>query len=261
MKHFDHATAARRYASGRPFFHPHVVELIRGKLGLAGRIPCALDVACGTGQSTRALLAIAERVFGVDVSEAMLGQCPRDDGMEFRRAAAEAIPFADRSFPLVTVCMGFHWFDQPAFLSEATRLLAPGGHLAVYNCYFRGEMKGVPGFQTFIRNYLSRFPSPPRGATHPDGAAAGLAGFEGLGREPYELWIPLTRDQLASYLMTQTNVIETVEHGGRTIDEVQNELDSSLSPCFSGTSHELGFSGDITFWRKHNPTDSRRRSP
>lgn len=72
MNYFAHQTAARRYARSRPFFHPLVVARIKSFLKLRAPLRCALDVACGAGQSTVALREIAERVVGADVSKEML---------------------------------------------------------------------------------------------------------------------------------------------------------------------------------------------
>jgi ribosomal protein S18 acetylase RimI-like enzyme len=54
--HFVHRSAAQRYAAARPYFHPMIIEKIAAFIGTS-RVIAALDVACGTGQSARALAA------------------------------------------------------------------------------------------------------------------------------------------------------------------------------------------------------------
>jgi SAM-dependent methyltransferase len=44
---------------------------------------------------------------------------------------AEAIPFDDGSFDLVTVAQAFHWFRFDEALAEVRRVLVPGGGLAI----------------------------------------------------------------------------------------------------------------------------------
>ncbi len=62
MNFFAYPTAAERYAKGRPFFHPLAIEKIKAKCCEHGRIGMALDVGCGTGQSTLALLEVADEI-------------------------------------------------------------------------------------------------------------------------------------------------------------------------------------------------------
>lgn len=73
---FAHVTAAERYAHSRPYYHPVVVDQIRQTLRLHAPVHRALDVGCGTGQSTLALLELAQEVVGVDPSPAMPGPNP-----------------------------------------------------------------------------------------------------------------------------------------------------------------------------------------
>ncbi len=51
---FVHRSAAQRYAAARPYFHPQVVAGVVAFTGTPRFAP-ALDIACGTGQSSRAL--------------------------------------------------------------------------------------------------------------------------------------------------------------------------------------------------------------
>ena len=59
MNYFDPISAATRYAKGRPDFHSNTIGRIQEYL-----FPClilgkALDIACCTGLSTKALLDVA----------------------------------------------------------------------------------------------------------------------------------------------------------------------------------------------------------
>ena len=94
MNYFAHQTAAARYAKSRPYFHPLVIERIRVFLGLAGRVPVGLDVACGTGQSALALTEIADSVMAVDISPAMLAHAPAHPRIRYAEAPAGAFALA-----------------------------------------------------------------------------------------------------------------------------------------------------------------------
>ena len=89
----------------------------------------ALDVGTGTGRYLALLKSAGARsVVGIDMSLAMLGRSPR----ELPRVCGDAcgLPFRDASFDLV--CSSLMVGDVPdvrAWVREATRVLAPGGHL------------------------------------------------------------------------------------------------------------------------------------
>ncbi len=57
---FALARVAAAYASPRPCLHPEVLSRIRDLIGAEGRFRCGLDVGCGTGLSSAALLGLAQ---------------------------------------------------------------------------------------------------------------------------------------------------------------------------------------------------------
>ena len=92
----------------------------------------ALDLGCGDGRLTRELRA--ERVTGADVSEVALARARgRLPEAEFVHVAPdEPLPFADAGFDLVLCAETLeHVRDVQLLLSEARRVLRPGGTLAV----------------------------------------------------------------------------------------------------------------------------------
>lgn len=92
------------------------------------------DIACGTGiLATRIHRELhPDAVFGVDMSDGMLAQArDRCAEVEWRKAPAEQLPFADAELDAVVSTTAFHFFDQPAALGEFRRVLAPGGVVAV----------------------------------------------------------------------------------------------------------------------------------
>jgi ubiquinone/menaquinone biosynthesis C-methylase UbiE len=93
VNHFVHQSAAARYAAARPFFHPIVVEHLVNKTGCA-QFARALDVACGTGQSSVALASICDSVDAIDISPEMLQHAQEADRIRYQTAPAEALPFA-----------------------------------------------------------------------------------------------------------------------------------------------------------------------
>lgn len=125
MNYFETKNVAERYEKGRPFFHANTMEKIKNYLGQTTKFDKALDIACGTGLSTKALLALAEQVYGTDISEEMLNLAYKDKKIIYKIATAENQPFENNTFNMVTVSSGVHWFDIELFLKECNRILKP----------------------------------------------------------------------------------------------------------------------------------------
>lgn len=93
-----------------------------------------LDIATGGGHVANALAPFVHSVTACDITETMLNTAAsfiRNNGhvnVDFVVADAEALPFADDSFDLVTCRIAAHHFaDVPKFVHEAFRVLQPGG--------------------------------------------------------------------------------------------------------------------------------------
>src|ERR1043166_2183036 len=91
-----------------------------------------LDVGCGTGANL-VLLSEFGDAQGVDVSPDALAFC-RERGLEnVRLGAAEALPYGDHEFDLVTAFdVVEHMDDDVAGLREMRRVLRPGGRLLMF---------------------------------------------------------------------------------------------------------------------------------
>ena len=75
MNFFNLKTASERYSKGRPDFHSNTIKHIKDYLHLDKKLNNALDIACGTGLSTKALLEIATNVYGTDTSQEIVEFC------------------------------------------------------------------------------------------------------------------------------------------------------------------------------------------
>jgi ubiquinone/menaquinone biosynthesis C-methylase UbiE len=101
-----------------------------------------LDLGCGTGVLTRAIgdkLDVAEGgvSMGIDAAAKMIqvARKKRETGTcRFEVAAAESLPYKDRSFDAVVSSMFFHHIQldlKTKSLHEAWRVLRPGGKLVI----------------------------------------------------------------------------------------------------------------------------------
>lgn len=94
----------------------------------------AIDLGCGGGHVGFALAPHVGEIVAYDLSEAMLAAVAQEakargiSNLVTRQGAVEALPFADASFDFVaTRYSAHHWHDVPRALSEARRVLKPGG--------------------------------------------------------------------------------------------------------------------------------------
>jgi demethylmenaquinone methyltransferase/2-methoxy-6-polyprenyl-1,4-benzoquinol methylase len=151
-----------------------------------------LDICCGTGDMTAALLqerrhlTSAEALTGLDFSAQMLTRArqkfPSTD-IAWVEGDAMHLPFADDSLDLVTAAFGFrNLTNYAAGLGEIHRVLKPGGHLGIleanqpeglsalaYNLYFRrilplvgGMLSGEREAYAYLPASVGRFPRPPQ---------------------------------------------------------------------------------------------------
>jgi SAM-dependent methyltransferase len=237
-----------RYARGRPFHHPRALALALELLG-EERARRALDVACGTGLSTRALLDIADAVVGVDRSPEMLVVAAEVPGVTVVRGAAERLPFPDASFDAVTVCSGVHWFDQPAFFAEIRRLLRPGGWVVLYDHYFIGEMVDVPEFATWTQSTFERHPLPPRNHQVGDPRGEAPDTFDRIAEEFYADDIPMTQDEFVDYQLSLSNFVAASERG-TPATELRDWLVTTTAPFYEGAAvRTVRFLGTVTCLR------------
>jgi ubiquinone/menaquinone biosynthesis C-methylase UbiE len=84
-----------------------VIEKIKVFLRLQEPVSRALDVGCGTGQSSLVLTAIASEVIGVESSQAMLEEALHGIPIHCVLAPAEQMPFPAASFDMMTVANAF----------------------------------------------------------------------------------------------------------------------------------------------------------
>lgn len=240
-----------RYASSRPYFHPVVIERIKAHLKLEQPVLKALDVACGTGQSSFALKAICQNVTGVDVSPEMLEFARENPGIEFLESGAENLPFEDSSFDLLTVCNAFHWFDRSQFLTEAFRVLKPNAWLIVYYNAWLSQMLEKPDvLEAWGNMHFERYPTPPRDNKPMTESEASSYGFRFDKPETYENTVIFTLSQCVNYLSTQSNMIAKVEQGTLNLEVALNQIRTELEPIFPSESAHFGFSGWIWYLQK-----------
>ena len=126
---------------------PRLIELVKPQ-----PIWQALDIATGGGHTAAAFAPHVARVIASDVTDEMLEEAHKLaagkglTNMETAKADAEALPFEDGMFNLVSCRIAPHHFgDTPSFVSEVWRVLKPGGTFALVD-NIAPDAESTPGF-------------------------------------------------------------------------------------------------------------------
>jgi ubiquinone/menaquinone biosynthesis C-methylase UbiE len=119
------------------------VELTR--TGPADRV---VDVGCGPGSAVRAAARMGATVYGVDPAPVMLTLARaitlRGRGISWLEGTAEEVPLPDDSVTVLwSIATVHHWRDIDSGLSEALRVLEPGGRVLALERRSRPGARGL----------------------------------------------------------------------------------------------------------------------
>jgi SAM-dependent methyltransferase len=122
---------------------------------LSGTGGTALDVGCGSGALTRELAGNFDRIIGVDINVAALACRPAGDTLLIA-ANARRLPLRPRSVDFVFSYGALHHTDIRAALLEISRVLAPGGAVALIDFVATGGTTR-PSYVRHLRIVLAAF--------------------------------------------------------------------------------------------------------
>jgi len=250
--YFENRLAAARYAAARPDIHPRALSKFVSFAGIELPVDEALDVGCGTGQSSIALAEIARHVVGLDPSEHMLAECVPHPNVDYKRSSAESLPAGAGEVDLITVAQAFHWLDQDAFLAEAHRVLRSSGWLLIYNSWFTAQMKENAEFANwFVGQYLARYPTPARNIAPITDERMRERGFSVRGEHEFSNEVRMTVRQFTDYELSTTNVIAATRNETELFEEAEQWIAASIEPLFEGQEERTFlFSGRIWYLRR-----------
>jgi ubiquinone/menaquinone biosynthesis C-methylase UbiE len=243
MNYFAHASAAERYATARPYFHPKAIKLLLEVTGKQ-RFSSVLDVACGTGMGTKALLEVSDDVTGCDTSPQMLEFARRHvPNTLFLESSAEALPFEVSSLELITTFLAFHWFDGAKFLKEAAWVLQPHGYLMIVQHLFNSTLEGHGAFKPSMDLFYENYPQPPRNPLRLEPEAAINFGFRMVAKQQWQETFPMNAKEVAEYISTQSNIIAKVEHGEESLEAALSDIEARADLFLQGKTGQFGFTG------------------
>lgn len=152
----DHAAAYAAHNAVAPYNalyeRPALLDLVGDVAGLD-----VLDLGCGPGVTTAALVDRGARVTGVDGSAPLLAHARGlSDAAFVVHDLADPLPFPDDGFDLVVSGLVLHYLpDWTAVLAEVARVLRPGGRFvaSVHHPLTDRRMDSLEPHGTYLESY------------------------------------------------------------------------------------------------------------
>ncbi len=136
---YDPGQAAAYAANRRDYPDELIQSVMEHHLSTSGSLDTLLDVGCGPGNATRGLSRYFQTAIGADPSPSMIEQArqsPKNKGIRFELASSESLDsipdLAPGSVDLLTAGTAAHWFEMPAFWTQAAKILKSGGTVALW---------------------------------------------------------------------------------------------------------------------------------
>ncbi|HEV3229712.1 MAG TPA: class I SAM-dependent methyltransferase [Solirubrobacteraceae bacterium] len=122
------AAGADAYQNARPSWPLEAVDCAFEDWQIDPSGGLVIDLAAGTGRLTAQLARRCQQLLAIEPVAEMRAHIR---GVPAVAGTAEQLPLDDSSAQAMFVAEAFHWFDYPAALAEAARVLRRGGGLAV----------------------------------------------------------------------------------------------------------------------------------
>ena len=170
------------YVKYRPSYPAGVIAMLRKRAGLSAESVVA-DVGSGTGIFTELLLPCCRQVYAVEPNAEMRGAAETRLGQNANfvsvAASAEATTLPDGSVDLIAAAQAFHWFDRAACRREWTRIVKPGGWVALV---WNDRLTDASPFLTEYEALLQRHATDYAKVNHANLTTRDLAEFFGASR-------------------------------------------------------------------------------
>ncbi len=228
MNYFDHPEAALRYAKYRPDYHELVMKQIRRFLQFKHKLPLGLDIACGTGLSSKALGLISEKVIACDGSSHMLHHAIANEHISYFLKDENQLEFEENSFDIISIASGIHWMDTKKIFQTCENLLKPKAWLLIYDHRILHEQTFLKGW--YEDYFLQEYPAPARNKTEVQTELSEHLAF--IKEEKFVHEISFQTESFVQYLCTQSNVLSLVQSGTSTFEEIEQKLREELRVFF-----------------------------
>lgn len=201
---------AAAYASFRPRYPLALYDwLAREAPGTA----FGWDAGTGNGQVAIGLATRFARVVATDPSAEQLAQAEAHPRVTYAQGRYEP-PVPDGLIQLITVGQAIHWFDLPAFIASARRVLCPGGLIAAF-AYVHSEV--TADVDLLVRHYhdvtVGAYWAPEHHLIHAEYRTLDLPIAE-RAAPPFEIAEEWTLAQYAGFLRTWSSTQRLIRAEG-----------------------------------------------
>jgi ubiquinone/menaquinone biosynthesis C-methylase UbiE len=132
------SSKAENYGKYRWGYAHQAIQTIFRVTGIS-KESCIADIGAGTGILTKEFIGKVMQVYAVEPNPDMRAIAARELGpylsCQVVDGRAEATTLDDHSIDLITAAQAVHWFEPQAAKDEFTRILKPGGWLAICRNY------------------------------------------------------------------------------------------------------------------------------
>lgn len=226
---------SKQYAAFRPTYPQALYNFIMK------HVPdnrMAWDCACGNGQVARDLSTRFHKVFATDHSAPQVANAVQKDNITYFVSPAEKTSFPDKNFDLITVGQALHWFNIPAFFSEARRVSKPGGVVAVWGYSLLNiEPKINSIINHFYVDIIGSYWDPERKLIDQRYATIDFP-FEKIEAPAFQFSFDWTLEELRGYLTTWSSVQKFIKQNQR--DPVEG-LINDLEPLWKSRTKKISF--------------------
>jgi SAM-dependent methyltransferase len=226
---------SERLASGYAFDRPPVHQRILLSARLDRQADRALDIGCGAGASTAALVPFARHVTGLEPAAGMLAHrrtvAPT---AAFVIATAEGLPFPAHCFDLVAAAGSLNYTDLPAALTETARVLTPEGRLLLYDFSAGRRSTTSDKLANWYAMFEQRFPKVP-GWRPLDVRELPLAacGLRLLDHTDVETHLPMSFEAYLRYVLSEVNVDNAISRGTLSTEDAHSWCRETLETVFA----------------------------
>jgi SAM-dependent methyltransferase len=137
---------AALYDAGRPDYPQRVYDVLTERCGLSSGL-AVLECGPGTGQVTRHLIDAGAHVTAIEPDSGMaeyLHNSLRGLDVEVITALFEDVELADGRFALAAAANSFHWIDADIGIPKLSRIIRPGGWIAIWWTIFGDPDRADP---------------------------------------------------------------------------------------------------------------------
>lgn len=151
-----------------------IINLVLNELRKEKGLKKVLELGCGTGYFTKALLNNTEHITATDFCEEMIAEAVklygRQDKILFETADATCLQYEDCSFDTVFMANLIHLVDDPVkTIQESYRVLKDNGRILITS--FTVDDMDRDNRTRIISDFISTFGIPPRGENRPKTAS------------------------------------------------------------------------------------------